>query len=216
MENPISENLKILTAKNFINKLLLPLENHYYHNYNHALDVMQRAVYLGIKEWLNEDELEIIALASIFHDTWFVIKYDKNEYIWAKIARNYLKSILYPENKIEQIEQIILATDPDYKEPKNIYEKIIKDSDLDNLWWEDFFEKWKKLKKELEMIKNIKIKDSTWKHWSLVLLNEHKFFTETAKREKEEIKKLNWYKLSVLLENNTAIENESIQLRNIL
>jgi hypothetical protein len=26
-----------------------------------------------------------------------------------------------------------MATDPEYKNPKNIYEKIIKDADMDNL-----------------------------------------------------------------------------------
>ena len=41
--------------------------------------------------------------------------------------------MLYPEDRINRIEQIILATDPKYKQPKNIYEEIIKDADLDNL-----------------------------------------------------------------------------------
>jgi hypothetical protein len=40
---------------------------------------------------------------------------------------------LYPENKIKIIERLILATDPEYKETKDIYEKIIKDADMDNL-----------------------------------------------------------------------------------
>jgi hypothetical protein len=40
---------------------------------------------------------------------------------------------LYPRDKIKLIEEIILATSLDYKTPKNIYEQIIKDADLDNL-----------------------------------------------------------------------------------
>jgi len=40
---------------------------------------------------------------------------------------------LYPNDKIELIEKIILATDPAYKDPKNQYEEIIKDADMDNL-----------------------------------------------------------------------------------
>jgi hypothetical protein len=40
--------------------------------------------------------------------------------------------MLYPEEKIEKIEKIILATRVSHT-PKNIYEEIIKDADLDNL-----------------------------------------------------------------------------------
>jgi predicted metal-dependent HD superfamily phosphohydrolase len=61
-----------------------------------------------------------------------VIQYEDNEEIGAKIARNFLKSMLYPEEKIKIIEKIILATKPDSK-PHNIYEEVIKDADLDNL-----------------------------------------------------------------------------------
>ena len=160
------DNNKVLKkAKRYVNKLLIPLEKHYYHSYKHALDVMERSIYLSEKEWLSESEIEIVALAWLFHDTGFVIQYDNNEPIWAKIAQNFLKSILYPEDKISKIEKMILATDPDYKKPKNIYEKIIKDADMDNLGRKDFFEKGHSLKKEIEIIKNIKIKDQDWINW---------------------------------------------------
>jgi hypothetical protein len=39
---------------------------------------------------------------------------------------------LYPEEKIDQIQKLILITNPNRK-PKNIYEEIIKDADIDNL-----------------------------------------------------------------------------------
>jgi len=61
-----------------------------------------------------------------------VIQYDNNENIGAKIAQNFLKTILYPEDKIKIIEHLILATAPE-KEPKTLLEKIIKDADMDNL-----------------------------------------------------------------------------------
>lgn len=171
-------------AKKYVNKLLVPLEQHYYHSYNHAIEVMERAMYLWYKEWLSEEEIEILCIAWLFHDTGFIIQYDHNEPIWAKIAQNFLKSILYPNDKIEKIEKLILATDPAYKDPKNIYEKIIKDADLDNLWRDDFFTRNHSLKKEIELIKNIKIKDPEWHHWSLDFLKEHQFETITQKDER--------------------------------
>jgi predicted metal-dependent HD superfamily phosphohydrolase len=169
----------------------MPLENLYYHQYEHALDVMTRAVYLGEKEWLTNEDIEVLALAWLFHDAWFTIQYENNEYIWAKIAQNYLKSKFYSIEKIKIIEKLILSTDPNYSTPSNILEKIIKDSDLDNLWRDDFFLKWEKLKKELETIKKIKIKAPDWHHSSLDFLWNHRYFTNTQKNERSEKKKEN-------------------------
>lgn len=204
----------IRSAMKYVNKLLLPLEDYYYHQYHHALEVMERAEYLWKKEWLFDEEIEILWLAALFHDTWFVIQYDKNEIFGARIASNYLKMILYPEKKINIIKDLILATDLEYTKPKNILEKIIKDSDMDNLWRKDFFQKWEKLKKELELIKKIKIKDPDWHHSTLNLLYEHKFFTKSQSEERNKEKEENKMHLEDLIWKNKKIEfkNYSVEL----
>ena len=182
-------------AKKYVNLLLSPLNNHYYHSYEHAIDVMQRAIYLSEQENLPVDEIEMMALAGLFHDTGFIVMYDKNEPIWAKIASDYLKSINYDKNKIKLIEQIILATDPDYTNPKNIYEKIIKDADMDNLWRDDFQKKSNDIKKELETVKKIKIKDPEWHHSLVDLLISHKFNTDVQRKERDKKKQENLNKM---------------------
>ena len=197
----MKKNIIVKRAIRYVNKLLLPLEWLYYHQYNHSLEVMKRAVYLGKKEKVNSEYLEILAIAGLFHDTWFIIEYDDNEIFWAKIAKNYLKSILYDVEKIKKVEELILATKPSYKNPKNLLEKIIKDADLDNLWRKDFFDKKNKMRMELEMIKKIKINDPDWDHWSLQLLNEHRFYTKTQKNERGAKKIENRKILEKLLKN---------------
>ena len=182
-------------AKKYVNLLLSPLNKHYYQSYEHAIDVMQRAIYLSEQENLPVDEIEMMALAGLFHDTGFIVMYDKNEPIWAKIASNYLKSINYDKNKIKLIEQIILATDPDYTNPKNIYEKIIKDADMDNLWRDDFQKKSNDIKKELETVKKIKIKDPEWHHSLVDLLISHKFNTDVQRKERDKKKQENLNKM---------------------
>ena len=182
-------------AKRYVNKLLVPLEQHYYHSYHHAIDVMERARYLGEKEGLSNKEIEMLGLAGLFHDTGFIIQYDHNEPIGAKIARNYLKSIMYPEDRIQIIERLILATDPNYREPKDILEKVIKDADMDNLGRYDFFEKNHSIKKELELIKQIKINDPDWIHGSVELMKEHQFETMTQQMERNGIKQENLEKM---------------------
>lgn len=188
MENIIEQ------SKKYVNEMLIPLENHYYHEYDHALEVMERAMYLWRKEWLSKEEIEILWLAWLFHDTWFTIKYDYNEFIWAKIARNFLKSMLYPEDKIKEIERLIMATTASYNHPKDILEKIIKDADTDNLWRDDFMDHSNNLRKEIEEIKKIKILNPEWQHWIIKFLKSHKYYTDTQNKERweklEENKKL--------------------------
>lgn len=188
-------NEKIISwVKKYVNMMMGPLEDHYYHQYEHALEVMVRSVELGKKEWLDENTLEIIAIAALFHDVWFIIQYDDNESIGAKIAKNYLKSIFYPADKIKAVEDLIIATIYD-REPQNILESIIRDADTDNLWRDDFFEKWNKLKQELESIKKIKILDPEWTHYSINFLREHKFSTTSEIEERQEKKDENLKKL---------------------
>ena len=187
----------ITNSKKYVNMLLWPLDTHYYHEYEHALEVYDRCMYLWEKEWLWENDLEMLGLAALFHDVWFIIQYDDNEYIWAMIAKNYLKSMLYPTEKIGIIERIIISTKPDLKST-NILEKIIRDADTDNLWRDDFFEKWKRLKKEIETIKKIKIKDPDWNHHSLDFLSKHKFLTDTNIKERQQKKEENIQKLKKL------------------
>jgi hypothetical protein len=42
----MKETKIIARAKKYVNKLLVPLEQHYYHSYNHAIEVMERSIYL--------------------------------------------------------------------------------------------------------------------------------------------------------------------------
>lgn len=188
----------IKDAKDYVNYLLIPLESFYYHQYEHALAVMERSIYLATMEGCSDEEIEILALASLFHDTGFVIEYEDNESFGAKIAKNYLRTILYPPQKIKVVEELILATHPGNK-PKNLLEKIIKDADMDNLGREDFFNVNQKLRHERETIKNIKIKDPEWHHASLDLLEWHQFYTSTQISERNKNLRKNAEKLKAEL-----------------
>ncbi|MDP5038976.1 MAG: HD domain-containing protein [Candidatus Gracilibacteria bacterium] len=187
-------------AKKYVNMLVGPLEDHYYHHYEHALEVASRSVEIGKKEGYDEETLEILELAGLFHDTGFIIQYDNNEYIGASIARNFLKSMLYPEDKIKKIEELIISTIPTNK-AKNKLEGIIKDADTDNLGRDDFFEKGERLKNEIEKIKKIKILDPDWYHYSLNFLLEHKFVTPSEIKERQNKKLQNIDKLSKIVKN---------------
>jgi len=178
----------VLKAKGYVKLFLVNIDEkhwYYYHNLGHTLDVFERTSYLVYKEWLNEELQELVQIAALFHDTWFKKQYDKNEIIWTQIAEEFLKENNFPEDKIDIIKNIILATIPT-KEPMSHLEEMIKDADMDNLWREDFLDKNENLYKELKMIKKLDINEKTWLEDTLKLLQNYKFYTETEIQERSE------------------------------
>jgi len=192
----------VLQAKEYVSELLSSLKEKWYeyHNLDHTLSVYKRASYLAIQEWLDEELQEIMQLSALFHDTWFIKQYDNNEPIWVEIAEEWLKQQNYPEDKIDIIKQVILATIL-WSNTNTKLEQIIKDADMDNLWRSDFFEVWISLRNELKNIKNIEFSDKErYETVSPYILNFN-FFTETQKKERNKKLEENKKKLKEIIEN---------------
>lgn len=178
-------------AFKYVENLLAPLKGLDYHRFSHTQEVYARTIYLAKQEGIASDELEILELASLFHDTGFIVNYHNNEAFWAKIARNFLVTQQYPEDKIHLIQELILATRDGYTTPKNLSEMILKDADMDNLWREDFQEKMLRIKSERELTEWEKISDSEWKLRCKNMLKNYEYFTKTQQKERNETKQAN-------------------------
>ncbi|EKE29932.1 MAG: metal-dependent phosphohydrolase [uncultured bacterium (gcode 4)] len=174
---------------------MLEKVNHYpYHNINHTLDVYSRSEYLCDKEFIYLEEKTDVLIAALFHDTWFTVRYADNEVIWAEIARKYLQSIDWKEERIQRIEKIIMATVV-FSDTTTKLEKIIQDADMDNLWRKDCLIKTMGLKKELKIINKYDISTKDWLKSTYSLLRKHQFHTYTAIAERNKTKKENMKKL---------------------
>ena len=171
-------------VKSLLKKYKINEDNWYYfHNWKHIKSVFERASYLAKKEWLDEEMQEIIQLAALFHDVGFIKQYDNNEEIWAQIAEDWLKSQNFPEDKIEIVKRLILATVPTFV-PDLLPCKIIKDADLDNLGTPDAILFTKMLAKELKHVKwlDVSTKDLLSKDFIL----NYKPYTSTQLKERKE------------------------------
>ncbi|MDD2565830.1 MAG: HD domain-containing protein [Candidatus Gracilibacteria bacterium] len=174
---------------------LLEKVNHFpYHNINHTLDVYSRSEYLADKEFVHLEEKTDLLLAALFHDTGFIEQYNQNEVIGARIAREYLESINWREERISRIEGIIMATVV-FSKPHNKLEQIIQDADFDNLGRKDCLSKTMSLKKELRIISKINIPTRDWLMSSYGLFRIHKYNTLTAIIERDSTKQENINKL---------------------
>jgi len=152
----------------------------YYHNFNHAIKTRDQARYYAITENIPSSDYFILDTASIMHDRFCVPgKAGQNELDTANYVRNFLPSIGYSIDETEKIAKLIEVTDVT-KEPKNILEKIIKDSDTANLGTDEFFEACEKLYLETKKYLNPNLTKIQWYQGTLHFMSMHRYYTATA------------------------------------
>ena len=173
-------------------------KNLYYHNLDHTKDVIGVVDILAELEAISEEEHLDARTAALYHDTGFLIRYKENERVGAGIARGSLKKYGYKKKQIKRIADAIMTTQIP-QNPKTLLEQILCDADLDNLGREDFFDKGALLRKELEE-QGIKMSDKEWYGGTLKLLEDHHYFTDSAKRLRQKGKEEHIKEIEELLE----------------
>lgn len=169
----------------YTTELLKKCERYPYHNPEHTQLVYDRATYLALAEWVDGEDLEDLQIACYFHDTGFTEQYQKNEHIWARIARKWLTEKWHTEDRIEKIEGIIMATVL-FSKPQTHLECIIQDADLDNIGTKSEFFFSQRMLEELRTIGWVEISDCSYWQFVFTLLTKYKFHTDTAKNERHD------------------------------
>ena len=149
-----------------------------YHSVSHIEDVIQASREIGKAEGLSEEDLVLLETAALFHDTGFLYGSKDHEEKSCEIAQEHLPNHGYSQEKIDLIKGMIMATKIP-QSPKNHFEEILADADLDYLGRDDFFTIGDKLYEELAMFGMI----SSERDWNLLqerFLENHHYFTKTA------------------------------------
>jgi len=149
-----------------------------YHSVEHTLDVYQAADYLAAQEQISEPDLTLLKTAALFHDSGFLKGSVEHEKKSCDIAREHLPRFGYPDQDIEKICGMIMATKLP-QSPKNHLEQILCDADLDYLGRDDFSMIGNKLFDELSMYGIISNKEE-WDKLQIRFLEGHHYFTKTA------------------------------------
>ncbi len=150
-----------------------------YHLPDHTLDVVEAAKRLAVMERLDPQNQQLVIVSAALHDIGYVDKYNSNEDVAVKIAKEILPSFGFEENEISAIESAVLATKIP-QTPQNIIAQIVCDADLDYLGREDFFSISEKLRNEWI---NFGLIDSDENKWNLIqykFLSNHRYFTQSA------------------------------------
>jgi predicted metal-dependent HD superfamily phosphohydrolase len=165
-----------------------------YHDADHTLHpnrgIVAIANNIAQAENVSEHDRELLVAAAYFHDTGYIREYDKNEPIAARMAGRILKLIGYKPKEIEKIQSMILATDL-AREPETHLEKILCDADLDHFGRDDFFELDSKLR-DGRGARGVDVSDDEkWYRGTLDLIQNHRYYTKTQKKLREDKKQKN-------------------------
>lgn len=177
----IQEDILELLEKN------LP-SNLYYHDLKHTIDFLYVAEEIGRKEGINEEEMLLLKCAALFHDAGFIVSYDNNEEIGAKMAAETLEKNGFSSTQIETVKRLIMATKMPPR-PKDLLEKIMCDADLDYLGRPDFIPISQNLFRELFERGKINTIDQ-WNKMQYKFIQNHSYFTSTAREKRDAGKQL--------------------------
>ncbi len=177
-----------LPMQNFVIDLLknkIPA-SYFYHNYAHTSYVTDKAIEIGLQENCSQNELTLLNVAALWHDTGFINTYTGHEVESCALAKKYLPGFGYTDDDIKKITGMIMATKIP-QSPKNKLEAIIADADLEYLGTITAAEKANDLFKELQVLTPT-FNEAAWNQMQISFLQEHHYFTPYCIKNKEQLK----------------------------
>ncbi len=184
-------HVRLLLAKK------LPKEMHY-HDIKHTLDVYTVAMRYGRMEKLGSDDVELLGIAGIFHDTGYIYRYEKNEPEGAMVAESYMRKEGFREEEIRKVKALIMATQMPQR-PRGLMQQIMCDADLDSLGRDDFIRRGNMLRKELEGRRKKPFSEDEWNSIQIDFIKSHKYFTKSARKLRNAGKRRNIARLRQML-----------------
>ncbi len=177
------DSLIISKAEKFIENLLrinLP-ENFYYHDFKHAMAVKSYAEIIAKDAKLNEEEINLIRMAALFHDTGFIESVSDHVERSIEIAKKFLNENQIDQESTDQICTIILAT----KMPQNPTDKlseILCDADLMYIAEDNCHEHMESMYEETMANDSAYSNRTLFDLETLRFFSNHRFFTDYGKK----------------------------------
>lgn len=183
IEKPPRADLVIARASAYVYELFkenLPRDMTY-HSYQHTVETAKAADKIARKENLSNEDKMLVVLAAWFHDTGYIEGADGHEERSAERAREFLSKQGIPDDRISEIERLILSTKPSHA-PSNHRERVLHDADIVHIGKKKkFFRYSERLRKEWEEREGREFSDQEWAETQLEFLTRTDFTTKYAK-----------------------------------
>lgn len=169
-------------------------ENLSYHGVHHTIDVVKQSLAIAKREGISQEEdLLLLQVSALYHDTGFLLTYKDHETESCNKAKKELPLFGFSNAHIKKICGMIEATRIPQK-PHNLLEQIIADADLDYLGRNDF----KKISKTLQtefISYAIVSSEKAFEELQLRFFESHEYFTKSSQKLRGPVKNLHYEKL---------------------
>lgn len=164
-----------------------------YHSINHVLSVIERVEFIGTYEGLPPEDVALVKLAALFHDSGFIISPVAHEERSCDIVRDTLPGYGLSIAAVEHICALIMATKIP-QSPQDLMGMVLCDADLDYLGTLDYEGPANQLRDELSAMHH-DLQQGKWLDLQINFLKQHQFFTNYAQIHREPQKLLHLRRL---------------------
>jgi len=148
-----------------------------YHNRNHTEDVVAAAIKIANHYQLSDEDFFIVTAAVWFHDLGYMVDIATHEEKGAKLAADFFTEQHVDSKLVSLIKNCIMATRMP-QAPNTLLEEIVCDADLFHLGTDEFKEKDKLLRKEIQVLHHVEISKAQWYTKSIAFLESHTYQTD--------------------------------------
>ena len=179
-------------------KIMSQLENSlpswlHYHSPEHTRYVLDKAILIAGKENVSDEDLLLLKIAAVYHDSGFLISPKNHEKLGCQIAGNELQEFDLDALQIKKICGMIMATRIPQK-PKTFLEKILADADLEYLGTNKFEEFGNLLYQErLHFHPEMSLEE--WNEIQIDFMSNHRYHTNFCKEHRQPKKMANLEKI---------------------
>lgn len=167
-----------------LDRLKQELPDHlHYHGHHHTVDVLQSVELIAASENVSKEEMELLSVATAYHDCGFLTEYKDHEKHGCDIARSTLPKFGFANEQVGHICEMIMATKVP-QQPNGRLAKILCDADLEYLGTDRFKSIGDQLFDELMAI-NAVADRREWDEIQVSFLTQHRYFTTFCKQNRQ-------------------------------
>ena len=183
MNNSLIEKYKTV-YQHVISMLDSQLPKHLsYHCTDHTRYVLKKASYIAEKEGVSGEDLILLKIAALYHDSGFIENALEHETTSCRMAEEDLKTLGFSIEQIDKVKVMIMATRIP-QNPANHLAQILADADLEYMGTSSYFQISELLYQEL-LHTNPGLTRARWLDIQISFLKSHHYHTRFCMRYKE-------------------------------
>jgi len=153
-------------------------DNLVYHDLEHTRSVVGSAIQIANHYQLSDEDFFVVVIAAWFHDAgYYNGPVAQHEQRGASMAEGFLTGKgVKPEIALAVTGCILATVMP--QRPSGLLQSIVCDADLYHLGTDQFSERNKLMRKEIELVHHKKISKDDWRQGTVNLLEQHHYHTD--------------------------------------